>query len=75
MALAIGRYSAEKIFAESARGGTVHQSIEGVLEFAYRVQVSRWAFVQPFLQHLIRPNGTGQVANATVLGVHCGVEF
>jgi len=33
------------------------------------------AFVQPFLQYVIRPNGIGLVQNATVLGLHFGVEF
>ena len=47
----------------------------GVLEFDYRIQVNKWAFVQPFPQYVIRPNGTGLVQNATVLGLHFGVEF
>jgi porin len=75
VALALGNYSYDKILADYSAGRTVHQTYEGVLEFDYRIQVSKWAFVQPFLQYLIRPNGTGLVQNATVLGLHFGVEF
>jgi porin len=51
----------------------VHQTYEAVLEFDYRLQVTKFAYVQPFLQYLIRPNGTGLVENATVLGLQMGV--
>ncbi len=51
------------------------QTCESVLEFDYRIQVNKWAFVQPFLQYVIRSNGTGLVSNATVLGLHFGIEF
>lgn len=75
VAFALGNYSFEKIEADYRTGRTIHQTYEGVAEFDYRIQVNKWAFVQPFLQYIIRPNGTGLVQNATVLGVHFGVEF
>lgn len=75
VAFALGNYSFEKIEADYRAGRTTHQTYEGVAEFDYRVQVNKWAFIQPFLQYIIRPNGTGLVQNATVLGVHFGVEF
>ncbi len=70
-----GNYSYYKIVAENARGVSVHQTYEAVLEFDYRLQVTKFAYVQPFLQYLIRPNGTGLVENATVLGLQMGVIF
>jgi porin len=74
VAFALGNYSYNKILADYSAGRTV-QTYESVLEFDYRIEVNRWAFVQPFLQYLIRPNGTGLVQNAAVLGLHFGVEF
>ena len=41
----------------------------------YRFQVNRWAYIQPFIQYLIRPGGTDSVANATAIGVHMAVQF
>ena len=75
VAFALGNYSYDKIQADYRAGRTVHQTYEGVLEFDYRIQINKWAFVQPFLQYVIRPNGTGLVQNATVLGLHFGVDF
>lgn len=75
VAFAYGSYSQDQQASERAAGDFVNTTYEGVLEFEYRFQVNRWAFVQPFAQYVIRPRGTGTVANATVLGVHFGVTF
>jgi len=57
------------------RRGRPTQSYEGVIEFSYRVQFNKWAYVQPDLQYIIRPGGTGLTQNATVLGFQLGVTF
>ena len=75
IAFALGNYSYDRILSEREAGAQIVPTYEGVLECEYRVQVNKWSFVQPFLQYIIRPGGTGQVANATVLGVHFGVTF
>ncbi|MFA7343041.1 MAG: carbohydrate porin [Terrimicrobiaceae bacterium] len=75
VALAFGDYSDDQIFADREAGRQVVDTYEGVLEFEYRCQVNKWSYVQPFVQYVIRPGGDGQVANATVLGVHFGVSF
>lgn len=75
LALAFGDYSYYQILADREEGRQIVDTFEGVLEAEYRVQVNKWSFVQPFLQYVIRPGGDGQVANATVLGVHFGVTF
>lgn len=46
-----------------------------VLEGGYRLQVNPWAFVQPFVQYIIRPNGSDNVKNAAILGAYFGVDF
>lgn len=75
VAFGYGNYSYYKILSENDRGVSVHQTYEAVLEFDYRLQLAKFAYVQPFLQYLIRPNGTGLVENATVLGLQMGVVF
>ena len=59
----------------TSAGGRATQIYEAVLEFDYRIQVNKWFYAQPVLQYIIRPNGTGLVENATVLGFQLGVIF
>lgn len=75
IAIAYGNYSFDKIQAEESNGVGVHQTYEGVLEADYRVQINQWAYIQPLIQYIIRPNGTGLVHNDTVLGFQMGVTF
>jgi porin len=52
------------------------QSHESVLEWTYRFDMCKGAlFVQPDIQYVIRPGGTGQISNAVVLGCQLGVNF
>lgn len=58
------------------RGGDApDRTYTAVIEGAYRYQINGWAFAQPFVQYFIRPDGTTNVQNATVLGVSVGVVF
>jgi Carbohydrate-selective porin len=74
-AIAYGNYSFDKIQADYSRGLGVHQTYEGVLEWDYRIQVNNWSYAQPVVQYIFRPNGTGLVGNATVIGFQLGVIF
>ena len=74
VAFAYGDYSSSKERADERRNRPV-QTYEGVVEFSYRVQLNKWAYVQPDLQYIIRPDGTGLTQNATVLGFQLGVIF
>jgi porin len=71
---AYGNYSYYKQLSDERRGRPI-QTYEGVIEFSYRIQVNKWAYVQPDLQYIIRPGGTGLTQNATVLGFQLGVTF
>jgi porin len=52
------------------------QSHETVLEGTYRFNLRHGAlFFQPDVQYVMRPGGTGQLANAVVLGCQLGVNF
>jgi carbohydrate-selective porin OprB len=75
VAFALGNYSYDKILAEEDAGKSIHQTNEAVVEVDYRVQLSKFVYVQPFWQYLIRPNGTGMIDNANILGLHMGVTF
>lgn len=46
-----------------------------VFEGGYRVQISGWSYVQPYIQYISHPAGTTQVANAAIFGFLIGVDF
>jgi porin len=48
------------------------QTQEAVLELNYRYEVTAFSYVQPDIQYVIRPDGTGTVSNALVLGIQVG---
>ncbi|MBX3380665.1 MAG: carbohydrate porin [Phycisphaeraceae bacterium] len=52
------------------------QTNESVVEATYRLYLpGKSTFVQPDLQYIIRPGGTGQFGNALVLGCQIGINF
>ena len=48
---------------------------EKVLEIAHRFQVTPWSYFQPDVQYVIDPGGTGDIADAVVIGAQMGVTF
>jgi len=69
-----GKFSRD--FAESVEandGG--YPSYELVFEWGYRVQLNKFAYIQPDIQWVINPGGTGDIPNALVLGAQMGVTF
>lgn len=64
--VAFGQYSGD---TQPARTSTT------LLEAGYRVKINNWAFVQPFAQIFVQPNGTDRIANAGILGIFMGVDF
>lgn len=73
--IAYGSYSRDRIHVLQSSGVQDQANFTMVLETDYRVQINQWAYIQPYAQYLIRPNGTGNVANATVLGFMVGLAF
>jgi len=52
------------------------QRFETALKATYRLRFLEDAlFVQPDLQYIIRPGGTGQISNEVVVGFQTGVNF
>lgn len=48
---------------------------ELVFEWGYRLQMTDFAYVQPNIQWVINPGGTGNIPNALVLGAQMSVTF
>ena len=58
---------------EAAAGG--YADYELVFEWGYRVQFTKFMYVQPNIQYVINPGGTHTIPNALVLGAQCSVTF
>ena len=72
--LAYGSFSDDYSSAGEAYQGDP-ASFEMALEWGYRVQMSEFFYVQPNLQYIVQPGGTGSIPNALVLGAQIGVIF
>jgi porin len=51
------------------------QDFEMVLEWAYILQITPWLQLEPDIQYVIRPGGTGDLPNALVLGAQIAVNI
>lgn len=51
------------------------KDFETVLEWMYKVQITEWLNIQPDVQYIINPGGTGNIKNALVLGFQLGVSM
>lgn len=63
--------AAQTLYDEGSR----QVGYEAVIEATYDAQVTPWLHVQPDLQYIIRPGGTGDLGNALVLGGRVSVTF
>lgn len=75
LSFALGQYSLRAIEVLQDNGITSQPNMTSVLEFGHRVQLNSWAYLQPFCQYIIKPEGTNAVENATILGLTAGVNF
>jgi porin len=48
---------------------------ETVLEIAHRIQLTKFAYIQPDVQFVSRPGGTGTIDDAVVIGAQVGISF
>lgn len=71
---ALGFYS-QYDSAEARAAGQPEPTQTLLLETGYRVQITDWAFAQPFAQYVAQPDGTSAVANAATIGLFLGVDF
>lgn len=63
--------AAQTLFDEGSRNA----GYEAVIEATYDAQLTKWLHVQPDLQYIIRPGGTGDYGNALVLGLRVALTF
>lgn len=61
--------------AEQLSTGYAKPHYEMVIELGHRFQLSKFAYIQPHAQYIVQPGGTGNIANALVLGVQFGATF
>lgn len=73
--IAYGSYSYNNIESLQNAGKTNQPNYTIFLEGGYRIQINKWAFLQPFAQYEIRPSGTGAIKNAAILGFYTGLTF
>lgn len=74
IAYAYGRYSPD-LAKQQNEAGVPAQNFEGMVELTYRIQVKPWLYVQPDLQYIIKPKGTGDIDNALAIGAQVGITF
>ena len=58
-----------------SEAGEGYPDYELVFEWNYKIQLTKFAFVQPDIQRVINPGGTNRIPNALVLGAQMGVVF
>ncbi len=55
--------------------GSSRPTHETVVEIAHRIQFTKFAYVQPDIQFISRPGGTGDIGDAVVVGAQVGITF
>ena len=70
----IGNFSSP--YGNSLEGsGTPEPTYEAVLETSYIIQLNKYLSIQPDLQYIIRPSGSGNIPNALVIGLQAVLSF
>jgi porin len=69
-----GNFSSNYAQANQATAGG-YATYELVYELGYRINMTKFAYIQPDAQWIINPAGTGTIQNALVLGAQIGVTF
>jgi porin len=69
-----GRFSGDYPRTVKATGNG-DPDYESVIEAGYRIQLTKFAFIQPAIQWVIRPGGTGRIPNALVIGAEMEITL
>jgi porin len=72
--LIYGRFSRDYARTVEASGGG-DPRYEFVTEAGYRIELTKFAWIQPDLQWVNKPNGTGRIPDALVIGAEIGITF
>lgn len=69
-----GRFSSDySNMLEAAGNGKPTQ--ETVVELGYRIQLTKYAYIQPDIQYVSRPGGSGRIGDAIIVGAQIGITF
>lgn len=74
LAVVYGNFSNSYATAQQQLGNG-YPTYELIYESGYRIHLTSFSYIQPDLQWIIHPGGTGNIPNALVLGVEVGVVF
>lgn len=60
--------------------GAVSEDLQGkdfelLMELSYIIHISKWLRIQPDIQYIVHPGGSGEIPNALVLGVQLGTDI
>ena len=55
--------------------GQVPQNAETLFELNYSIHLTNWFVFEPNVQYIVTPGGTGEIANAFVLGLQTTLTF
>jgi porin len=69
-----GRFSRDYAHTIEATGQGF-PTYETVIEGGHRFQLTKFAFLQPDIQWVLKPAGTGRIPNAIAIGAEMGVKF
>lgn len=72
--LIYGRFSRDYARTVEAAGNG-NPKYELVVEAAYRIQLTNFAWIQPDVQFVNKPSGTGRIPDAVVIGAETGITF
>jgi porin len=72
--IAYGNFSSNYAQANEANLGG-YANYELAYEWGYRINLTKFAYVQPDVQWIVNPGGSGTIPNALVLGAQVGVTF
>lgn len=66
---------AQRAVNRVAPGAFVVADYEAVVELSYKLQLAAWWTLQPSLQYVMHPGGSGAIENAWALGVQTTLRF
>ncbi len=72
--VAQGRISSS-LAATQVLEGQVPQDAETLFELNYSIHLTNWFVFEPNVQYIVTPGGTGEIANAFVLGLQTALTF
>ena len=72
--IAYAKYSG-KIKDSQQSVGASAQKYEIMFEFTHKIMITKWMYMQPDLQYIIQPGGTGNIDDALVIGFQFGLTF